>query len=219
LLDASRRYNIDKFIFISTDEVYGEISNGKSTEKSPIRPSNPYAASKAAADLLVQAYIRTYNFPAIVIRPCNNYGPWQYPEKFIPVALASLFNGKNVPIYAKGENVREWLYVDDCVEGIKQVMERGKVGEVHNLGSGRESRNIDTVKLLLKNLKLSNRRYKFVRDRPGHDARYSLDSSKIKRELGWEPRIKFEEGIKLTINWYLSNKNWLKEGFKICQSS
>ncbi|MCX5706508.1 MAG: dTDP-glucose 4,6-dehydratase [Candidatus Omnitrophica bacterium] len=209
LLDASRKHKVSKFIFISSDEVYGEIPSGKFTEKSSIKPNSPYAASKASADLLVQAYVRTYKFPAIIIRPCNNYGPWQYPEKLIPVAIASVLKGGKVPVYARGQNVREWLYVDDCAQGIMTIMNKGKIGQIYNLGSGAESKNINTVKLLLKNLGVSQNRYKFVKDRPGHDIRYSLNSSKIKKALGWSPKVKFEEGIKLTINWYLQNKNWL----------
>ncbi len=209
LLDASRKYNVKKFIFISTDEVYGEIKNGKFSESSPIKPNSPYAASKAAADLLIQAYSRTYNFPAIIIRPCNNYGPWQFPEKLIPVAIASVLKGGKVPVYAKGQNVREWLYVDDCAKGILKIMQKGKMGQVYNLGSNAESKNIDTVKLLLQYLGVSQSRYKFVKDRPGHDLRYSLDSSKIKKELIWRPQVSFKEGLRLTVNWYLQHKTWL----------
>jgi len=209
LLDASRKHKVSKFIFISSDEVYGEILNGKFTESSPIKPNSPYAASKAAADLLVQAYIRTYKFPAIIIRPCNNYGPWQYPEKLIPVAIASVLKGGKAPVYAKGQNIREWLYVDDCAMGITRIIQKGKIGEAYNLGSGIESKNINTVKLLLKNLDVSQNNFKFVKDRPGHGIRYSLDSSKIKKALGWSPKVKFEEGIKLTVIWYLQHKDWL----------
>lgn len=209
LLDASRKYNVKKFIFISTDEVYGEIKNGKFSESSPIKPNSPYAASKAAADLLTQAYIRTYNFPAIIIRPCNNYGPWQFPEKLIPVAIASVLKGGKVPVYAKGQNVREWLYVDDCARGILKIMQKGKIGQVYNLGSNAESKNIDTVKLLLQYLGVSQSRYKFVKDRPGHDLRYSLHCSKIKKELIWCPQVSFKEGLRLTVNWYLQHKTWL----------
>ena len=206
LLDASRKYNVKKFIFISTDEVYGEIKNGKFSEASPIKPNSPYAASKAAADLLAQAYIRTYNFPAIIIRPCNNYGPWQFPEKLIPVAIASILKGGKVPVYAKGQNVREWLYVDDCARGIMQIIKKGKIGEIYNLGSGIESKNLDTVKLILKYLGVSQTRFEFVKDRPGHDIRYSLNSSKAKKGLGWRPQVSFKEGLRRTVNWYLQNK-------------
>ena len=213
LFDASRKYNVKKFIFISTDEVYGEIKNGKFSESSPIKPNSPYAASKAAADLLTQAYIRTYNFPAIIIRPCNNYGPWQFPEKLIPVAIASVLKGGKVPVYAKGQNVREWLYVDDCARGILKIMQKGKIGQVYNLGSNAESKNIDTVKLLLQYLGVSQSRYKFVKDRPGHDLRYSLHCSKIKKELIWCPQVSFKEGLRRTVNWYLQHNKWGQRPF------
>ena len=213
LLDASRKYNVKKFIFISTDEVYGEIKNGKFSEASPIKPNSPYAASKAAADLLAQAYIRTYNFPAIIIRPCNNYGPWQFPEKLIPVAIASILKGGKVPVYAKGQNVREWLYVDDCARGIMQIIKKGKIGEIYNLGSGIESKNLDTVKLILKYLGVSQTRFEFVKDRPGHDIRYSLNSSKAKRGLGWRPQVSFKEGLRRTVNWYLQHNKWGQRPF------
>ena len=209
LLDTSRKYKIKKFIHISTDEIYGEIANGEFNENSLIKPNSPYAASKAAADLLVRAYIRTYNFPAIIIRPCNNYGPWQYPEKLIPLAILRIFGKGKVPVYGKGLNVREWLYVDDCARGIMTIMRKGKIGQIYNLGSACESKNIDTVKLLLKALGVSQDRFEFVKDRLGHDIRYSLNSRKITRELGWKPRVKFEEGIRFTVNWYLRHKHWL----------
>lgn len=209
LMDAGRRHKIKRFIFISTDEVYGETPRGKFTEASRIKPNSPYAASKAAADLLVQAYIRTYKFPAIIIRPCNNYGPWQFPEKLIPVAIASILKGKKVPVYARGENVREWLYVDDCAAGVLRVLKFGKTGEIYNLGSGIERKNIDTVKAILKNMGVIRQGYRFVKDRPGHDIRYSLSSSKIRRETGWSPKVSFKEGIALTVSWYLRHKGWL----------
>jgi len=211
LLDACRKQKINKFIHISTDEVYGEIASGKFNENSPLRPNSPYAASKAAADLLVQAYIRTYKFPALIIRPCNNYGPWQYPEKLIPLAILNILNGKKVPVYGQGKNIREWLYVDDCAAGIFKAMLKGKVGQVYNLGSGQEWKNIDTVKLLLKTLGAGQDQFEFVKDRPGHDLRYRLDSAKAAKELGWRPRIKFAGGLKLTVGWSLKNKNWLKQ--------
>ena len=214
LLDASRKYKVSKFIHISTDEVYGEISNGKFNENSPIQPNSPYAASKAAADLLVQSYIRTYKFPAIIIRPSNNYGPWQYPEKLIPLAILRILDGGKVPVYGKGLNVREWLYVDDCAKGIRAIMAKGKIGEIYNLGSSQESKNIDTVKLLLKALGVSQNRFEFVKDRLGHDIRYSLDSGKIKKLLGWSAKVRFNEGVKLTVNWYLQHKDWLLSDYK-----
>jgi dTDP-glucose 4,6-dehydratase len=210
IIDASRKYKVNKFIFISTDEVYGEIARGKFNENFPIKPNSPYAASKAAADLLVQSYIRTYQFPAIIIRPSNNYGPWQYPEKLIPLAILRILAGGKIPVYGRGENVREWLYVDDCVRGILMVMRRGKIGQIYNLGSTCESKNIDTVKLLLKALGASQDRFEFVKDRLGHDIRYSLNSRKVTKELGWKPSIKLVEGLKLTVDWSIKRQGWLR---------
>ncbi len=214
LLDASRKYRVKKFIFISSDEVYGEIRNGKFTENSPIKPNSPYAASKAAADLLVQSYIRTYKFPAIIIRPSNNYGPWQYPEKLISLAILRILDGGKIPVYGKGQNVREWLYVDDCSRGILAIMKKGKTGQIYNLGSSQESRNIDTVKLLLKALGASRKRFEFVKDRLGHDIRYSLDSQKLCQKLGWKAQVKLPQGLKLTVAWSLKHKSWLKSKLK-----
>ena len=214
LLDSSRKHGVKKFILISTDEVYGEIANGKFNEDSPVKPNSPYAASKAAADLLVQSYIRTYKFPAIIIRPSNNYGSWQYPEKLIPLAILRILDGGKIPVYAKGQNVREWLYVDDCARGIAQIMRKGKIGEIYNLGSGQESKNIDTIKLLLKTLEVSSDRFEFVKDRLGHDIRYSLDSRKLCQELGWKPRVKLTQGLKLSVAWSLKHKSWFKSKLK-----
>jgi len=210
LLDASRKHKISKIIHISTDEIYGEIPNGKFNENSPIKPNSPYAASKAAADLLVQSYIRTYKFPAIIIRPSNNYGPWQYPEKLIPLSVLKILVGLNIPVYGKGENVREWLYVNDCARGILKIMQKGKIGEIYNLGSGQESKNINTVRLLLKTLRVSQDRFEFVKDRLGHDIRYSLNSKKLVQELGWKALVKLPEGMKLTVAWSLKHTPWLK---------
>jgi len=210
LLDSSRKCGVRKFIFISTDEVYGEIPNGKFNESSLIKPNSPYAASKAAADLLVQAYIKTYKFPAIIILPSNNYGPWQYPEKLIPLAVLRILEGANIPVYGKGQNVREWLYVDDCARGILAIMHKGKIGQIYNLGSACESKNIDMVKLLLKTLEVSQKRFEFVKDRLGHDLRYSLNSKKVIRELGWKPSVKLAQGLKFTVAWSLQHQAWLK---------
>jgi len=209
LLDASRKYKIKKFIQISTDEIYGEIANGEFNENSLIKPNSPYAASKAAADLLIKSYIRTYGFPAIIIRPCNNYGPWQYPEKLIPLAILKILKGGKVPVYAKGKNVREWLYVEDCARGILQVLEKGRLGEIYNIGSNQEKQNIEVVRNILRVLNTNEARIEFVKDRPGHDIRYKLNWRKITKETGWNPRVKFEEGIGLTVNWYLRHKHWL----------
>ena len=210
LIDASLKHNVEKFIFISTDEVYGEIPRGKFNENSPIKPNSPYAASKAGADILVQAFIRTNNFPAIIIRPSNNYGSWQYPEKLISLSILRILGGAKIPVYGKGQNVREWLYVDDCVAGIFKIMNKGKIGEVYNLGSAQESKNINTVKLLLKTLKVSQERFEFVKDRLGHDLRYSLNSNKLYQELGWRPNVLFARGLKLTVDWSMKHKDWLK---------
>jgi dTDP-glucose 4,6-dehydratase len=209
LLDASRKYGISKVIHISTDEIYGDIPQGEFLENTTLNPSSPYSASKAAADLLVKSYIRTFKFPAIIVRPSNNYGPWQYPEKLIPLAVLKILRGEKVPVYAKGENVREWLYVEDCASGVLQIMEKAKAGEIYNLGSGQEKQNIEVVKAILSIMKADESRIEFVKDRPGHDIRYKLNSQKVQREIGWQPKVQFEEGIRRTVEWCLSNKKWL----------
>ncbi|MCM8781705.1 MAG: dTDP-glucose 4,6-dehydratase [Candidatus Omnitrophica bacterium] len=206
VLDACRKYKTTRFIHISTDEVYGEIIKGSFSEDSPLCPNSPYAASKAAADLLIKSYIRTYNFPAIIIRPCNNYGPWQHPEKLIPLAISQALRNLKVPIYAKGKNVREWLYVTDCARAILMILEKGKIGETYNVGSGCEKQNIEIVRMIFKILKKNQNLIEFVKDRPGHDFRYALDSRKIRDKLGWQSQVRFEDGIKNTIEWYLNNK-------------
>lgn len=209
LLELARASQVYKFIHISTDEVYGEIGQGKFNEDSPLRPNSPYAASKAAADLLVRSYVRTYGFPAVIVRPCNNYGPWQYPEKLIPLAILKLLKGEKIPIYAKGQNIREWLYVEDCVEAIYQLIESGKPGEIYNLGSGEEKRNIEVAQEILRNFELGCGRIQFVKDRLGHDLRYSLDSGRLRRLTGWKPKIKFNQGIRHTVYWSNSHQRWL----------
>jgi len=209
LLDTSRKYKIKKFIQISTDEVYGEIKKGEFIEDSPLKPNSPYAASKAAADLLIKAYIRTYNFPAIIIRPCNNYGPWQYPEKLIPLAILKILRNEKIPIYADGKNIREWLFVEDCADGILQILEKGKIGEIYNLGSSEEKENLEVVKTILKILKKDEGMIEFVPDRPGHDIRYSLDSKKVFNKIKWRPKINFAEGLRATVQWYLQHIKWL----------
>ncbi len=209
LLDCSRKYNVMRFIHISTDEVYGDIAVGKFNEKSALKPNSPYAASKAAADLLVKSYIRTYNFPAIIVRPSNNYGPWQYPEKFIPRAILTVIKNQKIPVYADGKNVREWLYVEDCAEGIYQVMKKGKIGEAYNLGSCLEKQNIQVAKSILKAMEAGNDRIEFVKDRPGHDIRYSIETKKINREVNWRSKVDFENGLKLTVDWCVEHQVWL----------
>ena len=213
LLDLSRAYHIKKFIQISSDETYGEIKKGSFSEDSPLSPNSPYAASKASADFLIKAYVRTHDFPAVIVRPSNNYGPWQYPEKLIPVVILKALKDQKVPVYAKGENVREWLYVSDCASAVFLILQKGKPGEVYNVGSGQERRNIDTVRKILHILGKSENLIHYVKDRPGHDFRYSLDCSKI-RGLGWRPRIDFREGIEDVVKWYRQHEDWLESKLK-----
>lgn len=216
LLEESRNNNIKRFIHISTDEVYGDIKKGKFSESSPLNPSSPYSASKAAADCLVKSYIRTYGFPAIIVRPSNNYGPWQYPEKFIPVVIFKALNKQSIPLYGSGLNKREWLYVSDCADAIFYILEKGKTGEIYNLGSSNEKGNLDVAHTVLKVFRKKRNLIRFVKDRPGHDYRYALNSSKI-TGIGWRPKVNFETGIIKTANWYKSNYRWLSkkvEGLK-----
>jgi dTDP-glucose 4,6-dehydratase len=207
MLDAAKRYGVKRFLHVSTDEVYGEIEKGKSLESSPFRPNSPYSVSKAAADMLAQAYWRTYSLPVMIVRPCNNYGRWQYPEKLIPVIISKALKNKKVPVYARGLNVREWLYVEDCARAVAFLLERGQPGEVYNIGSGQERRNIDVVKKILSILSKPESLIEFVQDRPGHDLRYCLDYSRLKK-LGWQPRVGFEQGLRLTVEWYKNNFKW-----------
>jgi dTDP-glucose 4,6-dehydratase len=214
LLDAARKYKIKKFIHISSDEVYGEIKRGEFLEESPLCPNSPYAASKAAADLFIKAYIRTYSFPAIIIRPCNNYGPWQYPEKLIPLAIFKIFKNEKIPIYGDGRNIREWLYVEDCAQGILQILKKGKIGGIYNLGSQEKRQNIEVAGELLKILKKDDDMIGFIQDRPGHDIRYSLNSKKVHQQTGWLPKTKFKEGLKNTAKWYAGYKDWVFSKWK-----
>ncbi len=209
LLDVSRQYNIKRFIHISTDEVYGDIKKGKFTETSPLNPSSPYSASKSAADLLLKSYIRTFKFPGIIVRPSNNYGPWQYPEKFVPVIIYKALKNQKIPVYAKGLNVREWLYVSDCAAAILKVLKRGRIGEIYNIGSGIERKNIEVARAICDVLKKPHSLIEFVKDRPGHDYRYSLNFSKITNELGWKPKVNFKQGVGQTVKWYMKSLNWL----------
>lgn len=208
LLDASLYSNIEKFIYVSTDEVYGSIEKGKFKENSPLSPTSPYSASKASADMLAQAYSKTYKLPVIIVRPSNNYGPYQYPEKFIPLTITNIFENKPVPVYGKGENIRDWLYVEDNCRAIDLVLHKGTIGEIYNIGSGNLKKNIDVVKTILKILNKSENLIKFVPDRPAHDRRYAISSLKIKNELGFKPSVSFEEGLQKTIFWYRENKEW-----------
>ena len=211
LLDIARQHEIKRFINISTDEVYGDLEeDGQFYEATPLNPSSPYSVSKASADMLGRAYHRTYGLPVITIRPSNNYGPWQYPEKLIPVVILKALNDQKVPVYAKGENVREWLFVSDCAEAVFEAVEKGRAGEIYNVGSGEEKRNIDVVKTILKILGKTEDLIEFVKDRLGHDFRYSLNSDKIRREISWKPKVQFSEGIEKTVKWYLDNVEWVK---------
>lgn len=209
LLEASRRNNIEKFVQISTDEVYGSLgAEGLFTEQTPISPNSPYSSSKAAADMMVLSFHHTYGLPVVVTRCSNNYGPYQFPEKLIPLMILNTLNGKKLPVYGDGLNVRDWIYVIDHNKAAELVWEKGKVGEVYNIGASREMANIDIVKLLLKNLNKSDDLIEYVKDRPGHDRRYAIDSSKIQNELGWKPEYIFEDAMSKTIEWYLQNKPW-----------
>jgi len=204
-----------KLIHISTDEVYGDILKGRTTEKYPYYPSSPYAASKAASDHLVSAYVRTYKIPAIITNCSNNYGPKQHPEKLIPKLIYNIINNKPLPIYGKGINSREWIYVKDHCEALFKVFKKGKVGQFYNIGSNKNLNNIQVCKSLLniskRLINLGNKvKINFVMDRPGHDIRYALNSNKIRKELNWKPKISFAKGIKLTFNWYNDNKKYYK---------
>tara|TARA_Y100000591_G_scaffold322923_1_gene339997 strand:+ start:543 stop:1556 length:1014 start_codon:yes stop_codon:yes gene_type:complete len=212
--DFTKKYK-SKLIHISTDEVYGDILSGRSSENYPYKPSSPYAASKAASDHLVSSYVRTFKIPAIVTNCSNNYGPKQHPEKLIPKLIYNIFNNKPLPIYGKGTNSREWIYVKDHCEALLKVFQKGKIGEFYNIGSNKNLNNLQVSKELLdisKSVTKIGKKVKilFVKDRPGHDVRYALNSNKIKNKLSWKPRTNFRQGIKLTFNWYLKNKNYYK---------
>ncbi len=212
LLDASKEFGIERFINMSTDEVYGELGkDGMFTETTPLNPNSPYSVSKASQDMLGRAYYRTYGLPVITVRASNNYGYWQYPEKLIPVVILKAYHNESIPVYGKGENVREWLFVSDCAKGILAVAEKGGNGEIYNIGSGEERKNIEVVKAILDLMGKPHSLIEFVKDRPGHDFRYALDFSKIKKETGWKPTVGFEEGIEKTVKWNLENINWLLE--------
>lgn len=213
LLELARKYAINNFIHISTDEVYGEISKGQFHEKSPFSPNSPYAVSKASADMLVMAYGRTYGLPVKVIRACNNYGPWQYPEKLLPVVMYKAYHHLPVPVYGQGQQMREWLFVEDCAEGIWTVFKKGKNLEAYNLGSGYERKNIDIVRAVLKKMNRPADLIEYVKDRPGHDWRYALNINKI-TQLGFKPRVDLDKGLDKTIAWYLSHQTWLNKKAK-----
>ena len=212
LMDACRKYGITRFHQVSTDEVYGDLPLDRPdlffTEETPIHTSSPYSASKASADLLAQAYFRTYKFPVTISRCSNNYGPYHFPEKLIPLMIANALNDKPLPVYGKGENIRDWLYVTDHCAAIDLILHNGTDGEVYNIGGHNERTNLDVVKTIIRELDKPESLIKFVTDRPGHDQRYAIDPTKISNELGWLPTTSFDDGIKLTIQWYLDNRSW-----------
>ncbi|HOO07950.1 MAG TPA: dTDP-glucose 4,6-dehydratase [Ruminococcus sp.] len=212
LLDACRKFGIGRFHQVSTDEVYGDLPLDRPdlffTEETPLDPSSPYSSSKASADLLVQAYHRTYGVPVTISRCSNNYGPYHFPEKLIPLMIANALNDKPLPVYGEGLNVRDWLYVEDHCRAIDLILYKGSVGQVYNVGGHNEMRNIDIVRLICRELGKPESLIVHVEDRKGHDPRYAIDPTKISRELGWLPETKFEDGLKKTIRWYLDNRSW-----------
>lgn len=214
LMDACREFGIQRFHQVGTDEVYGDLPLDRPdlffTEDLPLQASSPYSASKASADLLTMAYHRTYGLPVTISRCSNNYGPYQFPEKLIPLMIANALADKPLPVYGTGENVRDWLYVEDHCRAIDMILENGKVGEVYNIGGHNERSNLDVVKTILKQLGKPESLITFVGDRKGHDLRYAIDPSKIHGELGWMPETKFDDGICQTIDWYLNNESWWK---------
>ena len=217
LLSIARKFwkgdESKRFLQISTDEVYGTLPEDKVEikfkEDTPLRPHSPYSASKASADLLVQAYYDTYGFPTLITRCSNNYGPYQFPEKLIPLMIHNALNNKNLPVYGDGKNIRDWLHVEDHCEAIWAVLQKGKIGDIYNIGGNNEIQNIEIVKHILDYLGKPYSLITYVKDRLGHDRRYAIDANKIKNELGWEPKYKFDDKIKKTINWYLNNPDWV----------
>ena len=210
LLQVARELRIQKFLHVSTDEVYGDLPPGeRATEDSPLRPNSPYSASKASADMLVRAFVRTYRFPAVITRSSNNYGPYQFPEKFLPLMICNALDNEPVPVYGDGLPQRDWIHVDDHCRGVLAALERGRVGEVYNLGGGNVETNLMMVRRVLKVLNKPESLIAHVADRPGHDRRYALDCSKAAEELEWRPEITLEDGIRGTVNWYKANSAWV----------
>lgn len=208
LLEHARELGI-RFLQISTDEVYGSISEGSFTEESPLRPNSPYAASKAGADMLVRSYVRTYGMDAVIVRSSNNYGPYQYPEKVIPLFVTNLLEGRKVPLYGEGKNVRDWLYVEDNCRAIDLVLRQGLSGEAYNIGAGQEKTNLELTHAILAIMGADEGSIQYVPDRLGHDLRYAVDTSRLK-EMGWSPRRDFESGLRETVEWYRDNADWWK---------
>lgn len=211
LLDCCRQHQIKRYLQVSTDEVYGSLGDdGKFTEETPLAPNSPYSASKAASDMLVRAYVHTFNFPAVITRCSNNYGPYQFPEKLIPLFISNALQDQALPVYGTGLNVRDWIHVTDHCRGIGAALRQGKVGEVYNFGGNSELTNLDLTYALLESLGKPRTLIKYVSDRPGHDHRYAIDATKAKRELNWEPQTDFRQGLRQTIDWYLSNADWIQ---------
>ncbi|MGA3288393.1 MAG: dTDP-glucose 4,6-dehydratase [Bacteroidota bacterium] len=211
LLEVAKELKIKRFLQVSTDEVYGSLgSKGLFTEETPLHPNSPYSASKASADMLALAYQHTFGLPIVLTRCSNNYGPYQFPEKLIPLMIANAINDKSLPVYGDGMNIRDWLHVKDHCSAIDEVLHRGRIGEVYNIGGNNEKPNIEIVKLILQNLGKPESLVTYVKDRPGHDRRYAIDSSKIQRELGWIPSYTFERGIAETTKWYVDHQQWWK---------
>ncbi|ADO58766.1 dTDP-glucose 4,6-dehydratase [Paenibacillus polymyxa] len=209
LLDAAKKYNVTKFVQVSTDEVYGSLGEtGLFTEETPLQPNSPYSASKAGGDLLVRAYHETFGLPVNITRCSNNYGPYQFPEKLIPLMISRALSDQQLPVYGDGLNIRDWLYVEDHCSAIDMVIHQGKLGEVYNIGGNNERTNVHIVKTVLEELGKPESLISYVQDRPGHDRRYGIDPTKTMNELGWTPKHSFETGIKETIRWYLDNEEW-----------
>lgn len=212
LLEAARKHNVSKYIQVSTDEVYGSLGDsGLFTEETPLTPNSPYSASKAGGDLLVRAYHETFGLPVNITRCSNNYGPYQFPEKLIPLMIMNALEDKELPLYGDGLNIRDWLHVEDHCNAIDLVLHKGVIGEVYNIGGNNERTNVQIVHAILKQLGKSDELIRYVKDRPGHDRRYGIDATKIREELGWVPKYTFETGIAQTIEWYLENQQWWKK--------
>ena len=211
LLEAARREGVPRLLYVSTDEVYGSMAPGeRANEDSMIEPNSPYAASKAAADLLVRSFWQTYGFPVITTRCSNNYGPYQFPEKLIPLMIANAIEGRKLPVYGDGLNERDWIHVEDHCRALHRVLELGRPGETYNIGFGEPVTNLEIVRSLLRLLDRSEELIEFVKDRPGHDRRYALDTAKIRRELGWEPAVSLRDGLQATVEWYRSHSGWME---------
>ncbi len=209
LLEVARRFEVKRFVHVSTDEVYGSLGlEGVFTEESPLEPNSPYAASKASSDLLVRAYVQTYGFPAIITRASNNYGPYQFPEKFIPLFLTNAMEGKKLPLYGDGLNVRDWLFVEDHCKALEIILHKGTPGEIYNIGGDQEYPNVEIAKTIVRLAGASEESIRFVKDRPGHDRRYALSIEKLSGELGWNPRVTLEDGLAKTVEWYKKNEDW-----------